>query len=165
MEVTRSKVRRERMGHIELAAPVVHIWYLRGTRSWLAYLLMGTEAREELKAKQLEKVIYFAANLVTWVDADKRHDDLANLEAELNAEQDEIVKERELELARRMEDLEKEIAALEAEGAKDSDIRSRQKAVDKDLASIRERYDEELDLVQRSFDEFRDLHPRKIIED
>jgi DNA-directed RNA polymerase subunit beta' len=43
VEVTRSKVRRERMGHIELAAPAVHIWYLRGTRSWLAYLLMGTE--------------------------------------------------------------------------------------------------------------------------
>ena len=71
VEVTRSKVRRERMGHIELAAPVVHIWYLRGTRSWLAYLLMGTEVREELKAKQLEKVIYFAANLVTWVDEEQ----------------------------------------------------------------------------------------------
>ena len=83
VEVTRSKVRRERMGHIELAAPVVHIWYLRGTRSWLAYLLMGTEAREELKAKQLEKVIYFAANLVTWVDEAKRHEDLPDLEAEL----------------------------------------------------------------------------------
>src|SRR5690554_7757858 len=55
VEVTRSKVRRERMGHIKLAAPVVHIWYLRGTRSWLAYLLSGTEVREELKAKQLEK--------------------------------------------------------------------------------------------------------------
>ena len=73
VEVTRSKVRRERMGHIELSAPVVHIWYLRGTRSWLAYLLAGIEPREELKAKQLEKVIYFAANLVTWVDDDKRH--------------------------------------------------------------------------------------------
>src|SRR5918994_1033674 len=132
VEVTRSKVRRERMGHIELAAPVVHIWYLRGTRSWLAYLLSGTEVREELKAKQLEKVIYFAANLVTWVDAEKRHE---------------------------------EIAALENEGAKDSDIRSRQKAVEKDLQAIRERYEEELDLVKRSFDEFRDLHPRKIIED
>ena len=81
VEVTRSKVRRERMGHIELAAPVVHIWYLRGTRSWLAYLLMGTEAREELKAKQLEKVIYFAANLVTWVDDERRHEDLPALEA------------------------------------------------------------------------------------
>ena len=57
VEVTRSKVRRERMGHIELSAPVVHIWYLRGTRSWLAYLLAGIEPKEELKAKQLEKVI------------------------------------------------------------------------------------------------------------
>jgi DNA-directed RNA polymerase subunit beta' len=49
VEVTRSKVRRERMGHIELSAPVVHIWYLRGTRSWLAYLLAGLEPKEELK--------------------------------------------------------------------------------------------------------------------
>ena len=84
VEVTRSKVRRERMGHIELAAPVVHIWYLRGTRSWLAYLLMGTEPREELKAKQLEKVIYFAANLVTWVEFDKRHEDLPALEQDMS---------------------------------------------------------------------------------
>ena len=76
VEVTRSKVRRDRMGHIELSAPVVHIWYLRGTRSWLAYLLAGIEPKEELKAKQLEKVIYFAANLVTWVDEAKRHEDL-----------------------------------------------------------------------------------------
>ena len=101
VEVTRSKVRRERMGHIELAAPTVHIWYLRGTRSWLAYLLMGTEAREELKAKQLEKVIYFAANLVTWVDEERRHDDLPNLEAELREEVEEIEKKRDLELDRR----------------------------------------------------------------
>ena len=84
VEVTRSKVRRERMGHIELSAPVVHIWYLRGTRSWLAYLLAGLEPKEELKAKQLEKVIYFAANLVTWVDEDKRHADLSNLESRVH---------------------------------------------------------------------------------
>jgi len=64
VEVTRSKVRRERMGHIELASPVAHIWYLRGTRSWLTYLLMDTDQREELKANQLEKVIYFSAQLV-----------------------------------------------------------------------------------------------------
>src|SRR5919107_290289 len=86
------------MGHIELAAPVVHIWYLRGTRSWLAYLLMGTEVREELKAKQLEKVIYFAANLVTWIDEEKRHADLPNLEAELAEELEEIRKQGDLEL-------------------------------------------------------------------
>ena len=105
VEVTRSKVRRERMGHIELAAPVVHIWYLRGTRSWLAYLLMGTEAREEMKAKQLEKVIYFAANIVTWVDDERRHTELPNLEIEMLEEVKLIEKERELELAKRFEAL------------------------------------------------------------
>src|SRR5256714_6260266 len=165
VEVTRSKVRRERMGHIELAAPVVHIWYLRGTRSWLAYLLMGTEIREELKAKQLEKVIYFAANLVSWVDEEKRHADLPNLEAELIGEKEAIEKERELELARRQEELEKEITGLEKEGAKDADLRARQRAAEKDLVGIRERYDAELDILQRAFDEFRDLFARKIIED
>ena len=107
VEVTRSKVRRERMGHIELAAPVVHIWYLRGTRSWLAYLLMGTEVREELKAKQLEKVIYFAANLVIWVDEERRHEDLPNLEAEMIGEREAVEKDRELAIAKRYEELEK----------------------------------------------------------
>ena len=165
VEVTRSKVRRERMGHIELAAPVVHIWYLRGTRSWLAYLLMGTEIREELKAKQLEKVIYFAANLVSWVDEERRHADLPNLEAELIGEKEAIEKERELELAKRQEELEKEIVGLEKEGAKDADLRARQRAAEKDLVAIRERYDAELDILQRAFDEFRDLFARKIIED
>src|SRR5689334_6222105 len=165
VEVTRSKVRRERMGHIELAAPVVHIWYLRGTRSWLAYLLMGTEAREEMKAKQLEKVIYFAANLVTYVDEERRHEDLPNLETEMIGEREAIEKERELELAKRFEALEAEIAELEAEGAKDTDVKARQRAAEKDLQSIRERYEMELDLVVRAFDEFKDLFARKIIED
>jgi len=165
VEVTRSKVRRERMGHIELAAPVVHIWYLRGTRSWLAYLLMGTEIREELKAKQLEKVIYFAANLVTWVDEERRHADLPSLEAEMLAERDDIEKARELELARRMEQVEEEIGQLEKDGAKDSDIKARQRSSEKDLGAIRERYDEEVDRLQRAFDEFKDLFARKILED
>jgi len=165
VEVTRSKVRRERMGHIELAAPVVHIWYLRGTRSWLAYLLMGIEAREELKAKQLEKVIYFAANLVTWVDADKRDADLPNIEAELGEELAEIAKERDLEIDRRFKALEDEVAELEKAGAKDSETRSKQKAAEKEVAAMRDRRQAELELVQRAFDEFKGLHGRKIIED
>jgi len=165
VEVTRSKVRRERMGHIELAAPVVHIWYLRGTRSWLAYLLMGTEAREELKAKQLEKVIYFAANLVTFVDEDKRHVDLPNLEVELAEELAEIARQRDLDVDRRFKSLEEEIARMEGEGAKDSEIKARQKVAEKEIAAMRERGDVELELVRRAFDEFRELHARKIIED
>src|SRR4051795_560806 len=163
VEVTRSKVRRERMGHIELAAPVVHIWYLRGTRSWLAYLLMGTEAREELKAKQLEKVIYFAANLVTWVDDEKRHADLPNLETELGEELAEIERQRDLDIDRRFKAVEDEVAGLEKEGAKDSEIKARQKAADRDVAQLRETADAQRDLTQRAFDEFRDIFPRKII--
>jgi DNA-directed RNA polymerase subunit beta' len=165
VEVTRSKVRRERMGHIELAAPVVHIWYLRGTRSWLAYLLMGTEAREELKAKQLEKVIYFAANLVTHVEDEKRHEDLPNLEAELLSEVADIEKRRDLELDRRFKALEDELAQLEKDGARDAEIKARQRAVEKEITSLRDRAQDEVELAQRALDEFRNLHPRKIIED
>ena len=58
VEVTRAAVRRERMGHIELAAPVTHIWYFKGVPSRLGYLL-------DLAPKDLEKVIYFAAYMIT----------------------------------------------------------------------------------------------------
>ncbi|MDQ3148298.1 MAG: DNA-directed RNA polymerase subunit beta', partial [Actinomycetota bacterium] len=165
VEVTRQKVRRERMGHIELAAPVVHIWYLRGTRSWLAYLLAGIEPREELKAKQLEKVIYFAANLVTWVDEERRQTELPNLEAELAEELAEVAKQRDLDIDRKYKALEDELAELENEGAKEADIRARQKLAERDITNIRERADAELELVQRAFDEFKSLHGRQIIED
>ncbi len=165
VEVTRSKVRRDRMGHIELAAPVVHIWYLRGTRSWLAYLLMGTEPREELKAKQLEKVIYFAANLVTWVDEEKRHTDLPSLENEMAEEIADIEKKRDLDIDRRFKALEDELKALEADGAKDAEIKARQRAVEKEIQSARERAQEDAEIAQRSLDEFRNLHGRKILED
>ncbi|MHB1987542.1 MAG: DNA-directed RNA polymerase subunit beta' [Acidimicrobiales bacterium] len=165
VEVTRSKVRRERMGHIELAAPVVHIWYLRGTRSWLAYLLMGTEAREELKAKQLEKVIYFAAYLVTHVDEEKRHADLPNLEAELQTEIGEIERARDLEAERRLSELERELAQLESDGAKESEIRARQRAVEREVTAVRDRATSEVDMARKAFNELSDLHARKIIED
>jgi DNA-directed RNA polymerase subunit beta' len=162
VEVTRSKVRRERMGHIELSAPVVHIWYLRGTRSWLAYLLAGIEPKEELKAKQLEKVIYFAANLVTWVDEEGRDANLPSLEAEYLEERDAIRKELDLEIDRRYKELEDEATRSEAEGA---DARKLRNVAEKEVQGIRERYEAELELLQRTWDEFRKLHGRLIIED
>ncbi|NNE96478.1 MAG: DNA-directed RNA polymerase subunit beta', partial [Acidimicrobiales bacterium] len=165
VEVTRSKVRRERMGHIELAAPCVHIWYLRGTRSWLAYLLMGTTPREELKAKQLEKVIYFAASLVTSVDEDKRDEDLSSLEAEVIGDREVIVKEMELELAKEHEEFEAEVAEMEKGNAKDSEIRARQRAFEKDLAAVREQYEQELDMLDQAWETFKGLFARQIIED
>ena len=69
VEVTRSKVRRERMGHIDLAAPVSHIWFFKGVPSRIGYLL-------DMAPKELEKVLYFAASMVTWVDDEARERDL-----------------------------------------------------------------------------------------
>jgi len=165
VEVTRSKVRRERMGHIELSAPVVHIWYLRGTRSWLAYLLMGTEAREELKAKQLEKVIYFAAYLVTHVDTEKLHQDLPSLETELAAEIKLIEKERDNEVNKRLNALEKELKEAEKESKKESEIRALQKTREREITAVRDRSATEVTMAQRALDELRNLFARQIMED
>ena len=87
VEVTRSKVRRERMGHIELAAPVTHILGFEGVPSRLGYLL-------DLAPKDLEKVIYFAAYMITSVDEEGRQEDLPNLQNEIDLEKKEIADAR-----------------------------------------------------------------------
>ncbi|HET8523853.1 MAG TPA: DNA-directed RNA polymerase subunit beta', partial [Thermomicrobiales bacterium] len=74
VEVTRSKVRRERMGHIELAAPVAHIWYVKGTPSRLGLLL-------DISPRNLERVLYFASYLVTEVDEEARQEFIKEIEA------------------------------------------------------------------------------------
>ena len=73
--VTKSIVRRERMGHIELAAPVAHIWFMRGTPSAMS-LLLGITVRN------LERIAYFASYVILHVDEEKRDQLLADLEAE-----------------------------------------------------------------------------------
>jgi DNA-directed RNA polymerase subunit beta' len=70
VQVTKSSVRRERMGHIELAAPVTHIWYFKGVPSRLGYLL-------NMAPKDLEKIIYFAAYRVMEIDTDGKEIDWA----------------------------------------------------------------------------------------
>ena len=75
VEVTRAKVRRERMGHIQLASPVSHIWYFKGTPSRLGILL-------DISPRNLERVLYFALYIVTWVDEDARQRALRQLEEE-----------------------------------------------------------------------------------
>lgn len=76
--VTKSIVRRERMGHIKLAAPVAHIWFMRGTPSAMS-LILGITVRN------LERVAYFASYVILKVDEDKRQQYLADLEAETEA--------------------------------------------------------------------------------
>ena len=165
VEVTSDKVRRERMGHIALAAPVVHIWYLRGTRSWLAYLLMGTAPKEELKAKQLEKVIYFAAHMVTFVDEEKRHVELADLRQTLAEEIDEINDREAKAVEAKLRDVETKAATLEGEGAKESELRALQRASERELEAVRARFAEEREVARQAFDTFEGLHSRQIIED
>ena len=92
VEVTRQKVRRERMGHIDLAAPVSHIWFFKGVPSRIGYLL-------DIAPKELEKVLYFAASIVTAVDAEKRAADLADLEDRVRAESERIFVDRDEALA------------------------------------------------------------------
>jgi DNA-directed RNA polymerase subunit beta' len=79
VEVTRQKVRRERMGHIDLAAPVSHIWFFKGVPSRIGYLL-------DIAPRELEKVLYFAASIVTAVDVEKRASDLNSLEDQVGSE-------------------------------------------------------------------------------
>jgi DNA-directed RNA polymerase subunit beta' len=92
VEVTRQKVRRERMGHIDLAAPVSHIWFFKGVPSRIGYLL-------DIAPKELEKVLYFAASIVTAVDNEKRKSDLADLEDKVRAESERIYVDRDESLA------------------------------------------------------------------
>ncbi|MGB1079427.1 MAG: DNA-directed RNA polymerase subunit beta' [Candidatus Nanopelagicales bacterium] len=150
VEVTRAKVRRERMGHIELAAPVTHIWYFKGVPSRLGYLL-------DLAPKDLEKVIYFAAYMITWVDDEGRHEALPNLEKQLGVEKKQIASRRDSDVEARQQKLEADLAELEAEGAK-SDVRRKvRESGEREMAAIRRRADQEIDRLDRIFDRFRTL--------
>ncbi|TET80581.1 MAG: DNA-directed RNA polymerase subunit beta', partial [Anaerolineales bacterium] len=105
VEVTRSAVRRERMGHIILAAPVAHVWYTRRVPSYLGLLL-------DVSRRNLDRVLYFAQFIVTYVDEDARRKALKRIEDEivhLEQEQADLLKEKIAEVKadrkQRLEDL------------------------------------------------------------
>ncbi len=150
VEVTRAKVRRERMGHIELAAPVTHIWYFKGVPSRLGYLL-------DLAPKDLEKVIYFAAYMITWVDVEGRHEALPSLENQLGVEKKQIANRRDSDIDARAKKLEADLAELEAEGAKADVRRKVRESGEREMAAVRRRADTELERLDRVFDRFRTL--------
>src|SRR5687767_10065363 len=105
VEVTRSKVRRERMGHVDLAAPVSHIWFFKGVPSRIGYLL-------DMAPKELEKVLYFAASIITWVDDTARDKDVKKLEKEVNKVLDSYTAEREERVQELNESLERRVKHL-----------------------------------------------------
>jgi DNA-directed RNA polymerase subunit beta' len=95
VEVARSKVRRERMGHIELASPVSHIWFVKGTPSRLGLLL-------DISPRSLERVLYFAQHIITSVDEHARRRMLDDIRAELDLE----VESRSKEIRAQLDEIE-----------------------------------------------------------
>ena len=150
VEVTKSSVRRERMGHIELAAPVTHIWYFKGVPSRLGYLL-------DMAPKDLEKVIYFAAYMVISVDEEGRHDDMPGLENEIRLEIKELESQRDARIADRLQRLETDLAALEEEGAKADQKRRTKDVAEKEMGQVRKSFDEQIAQLERVWDDFRSL--------
>jgi DNA-directed RNA polymerase subunit beta' len=150
VEVTRAKVRRERMGHIELAAPVTHIWYFKGVPSRLGYLL-------DLAPKDLEKVIYFAAYMITRVDDEARTRDLPSMEARIDVERKQLEQRRDNDVEQRMKKLEEDLAQLEAEGAKADARRKVKEGAEREIRQMRDRAQRELDRLEEVWTRFKNL--------
>jgi DNA-directed RNA polymerase subunit beta' len=158
VEVTRAKVRRERMGHIELAAPVTHIWYFKGVPSRLGYML-------DIAPKELEKVIYFAASIVTSVDDARRHRDLPDLEAAISKEIAKIESERDQRIDEILRETEARLEEMEARKARSSEKTAAKNQAERQQREVRERADRNIGLVQATIEEFRDLKPKQIVDD
>jgi DNA-directed RNA polymerase subunit beta' len=120
VEVTRSSVRRERMGHIELAAPVAHIWYTRRVPSYLGYLL-------NIKRRDMDRVLYFAQYAIVRVDEEARQRALKRLEDDFERERERIEKEMQGEL-----------------GQVEGRLSSRVSAITDELLSVRRQLDDRL---------------------
>jgi DNA-directed RNA polymerase subunit beta' len=106
VRVTRSIVRRERMGHISLAVPATHIWFLRGTPSSIGLAL-------NMSIRDLERVVYFASYIVTEVDADKKAELLEAIDAQFELEKVKTLKEYEAKAGEEDSDVK---AVAEAQG-------------------------------------------------
>ena len=150
VEVTRSKVRRDRMGHIELAAPVTHIWYFKGVPSRLGYLL-------DLAPKDLEKIIYFAAYMITEVDEEARHADLPNLQAEYDQETNFLKKQLDSDIAAIQRELEEELAELEKSGAKAAEREKAKSLAEKTMGQVRKRAEAEISQMEDVWERFKNL--------
>jgi len=183
VEVTRSKVRRERMGHIDLAAPVSHIWFFKGVPSRIGYLL-------DMAPKELEKVLYFAASMVTWVDEDARAADLEELAGKVNESLDEYAAEKNLRLQEIDESLERReeylrtgseagftpddhlwaehldvnVSKLE-DDERNKHIKDMRKALEADRADTEAYIEDAMERLRQVWDLFQDMTPKQVVND
>lgn len=159
VEVTKSRVRRERMGHIELAAPVTHIWFFKGVPSRLGYLLNVTP-------KDLERVIYFASYMVTEVNDEQRHTDLPGLQDEFDTEIKQLERRRDNEIEERAKKVEADLAELEATGEGKGPARAKlRNGAEREMAAIRQRFNDQISRLDAVFDKFKKLVPGDMIDD
>ena len=154
VEVTTAKVRRERMGHIELAAPVSHIWYFKSPNSFpLARLL-------DIKGKDLEKVLYFASYIITRVDTEAREADKDDLREELAADIEELDAERDEQIARLRE---------QGQPSEDDEFSDEEPLTEDEIragiADLEEEYEEEKTLRREAYEKFMQLEERELISD
>jgi DNA-directed RNA polymerase subunit beta' len=132
VEVARSKVRRERMGHIQLAAPVSHIWFVKGTPSRLGLLL-------DISPRNLERVLYFATYIVTEID----NEAIKRLNEQLEAERDAKIKQLEAEANSKIDDKRRTLAGDVSNLRQSADSRKGQ--LDDELAQRLSEFDAEAD--------------------
>jgi DNA-directed RNA polymerase subunit beta' len=183
VEVTRSKVRRERMGHIDLAAPVSHIWFFKGVPSRIGYLL-------DMAPKELEKVLYFAASIVTWVDDEARERDMADLETKVNEVLDAYAAEREERVLELKEQQARREGYLETGGQGDFDdedhlwaealdidvkklddderakmLKDLKKNFESDIADTEAYIEDAAERMRQVWQLFKDMEPKKIEHD
>src|SRR5579884_2273421 len=128
VEVTRAKVRRERMGHIELASPVSHIWFVKGTPSRIGLLL-------DVTPRTLEQVLYFAKYMVTEVNEAQRERQVQQVQGEVDARIQRAHKAGEEEAEQFRHARDEKLAEIEARQAEQ-------------LAAIEQRRDAEINRVQ-----------------
>ncbi|MCX8007881.1 MAG: DNA-directed RNA polymerase subunit beta' [Coriobacteriia bacterium] len=170
VEVTRAKVRRDRMGHIELAAPVSHIWYFKGVPSRMGYLL-------DIAPKELEKVLYFAASIITSVNEEAREADLPmlkdELEGDIQALDAEFAEERSLieaERDRLIAVIKGELEPQDGDEIDDSvPVEERVRRVtaeaERDIRDLEEEYEERRELLRQVFERFTKIAPKDLIND
>ena len=155
VEVTRSKVRRERMGHIRLAAPVAHIWFSKTTPSRLGLLL-------DLSPRNLERVIYFAQHIIVSVDEEARQQAIEEQQAINGVELEKlntVAEERQRELRQKLDSL-NGLEGDPSERAESFSVQMEIDAVEDQLAKEQLQLQEQL---QASIDELDDLRVHELI--
>jgi DNA-directed RNA polymerase subunit beta' len=140
VEVTKSSVRRERMGHIKLSVPVAHIWFLRGVPSRLGLIL-------DLGVQELEKVVYFAAYIINSVDEEARLSTMEQIEREFKSKKKEIEDKYETLIGKTRSAMQQKAAG------KDADLV--QAGIDGEVTRLKDSWSKEIDALESIRDQAR----------